>query len=139
VLSNHVDIAPTTLGLCGIPKPDWMEGTDFSHHRFVRPSSGAGAPPPAGAEPDSVYLQNVIPTGHPDSINTPYRGIVTRDGWKYVCFENRSWLHFNLNEDPYEEANLAQNNKYRVERVRAIARLKQWVADTGDQFPLPQD
>jgi hypothetical protein len=48
--------------------------------------------PAAAAEPDSVYLQNVIPTGHPDSINTPYRGLVTRDGWKYVCFENRSWL-----------------------------------------------
>lgn len=27
---NHVDIAPTTLGLCGIDKPDWMEGTDYS-------------------------------------------------------------------------------------------------------------
>jgi arylsulfatase A-like enzyme len=34
VVSNHVDIAPTTLGLCGIRKPDWMEGTDLSHHRL---------------------------------------------------------------------------------------------------------
>jgi arylsulfatase A-like enzyme len=131
VLSNHVDIAPTTLGLCGIKKPEWMLGADLSHHRLNRP--------PAGAEPDSAYLQNVIPTGHPDSVNSPYRGLVTKDGWKYVCFENRSWLMFNLNDDPYEEANLAQNNKYRVERKKMIVRLNQWVADTGDKFVIPAD
>jgi len=131
VISNHVDIAPTTLGLCGIQKPAWMEGADLSHYRRNRPATGS--------EPDSAYLQNVIPTGHPDSINTPYRGVVTRDGWKYVCFEGRSWLLFNLNDDPFEEANQAQNNRYRAERKRLIARLKQWVADTGDRFEIPTD
>jgi arylsulfatase A-like enzyme len=130
VVSNHVDIAPTTLGLCGIAKPDWMEGTDLSHYRVDRPARGA--------EPDSAYLQNVIPTGHPDSINTPYRGLVTRDGWKYVCFENQPWLLFNLNDDPYEEANLAFNNRYRAERKRLRERLRQWVADTGDKFAVPE-
>ena len=30
VLINAPDIAPTTLGLCGIKKPSWMEGKDFS-------------------------------------------------------------------------------------------------------------
>jgi arylsulfatase A-like enzyme len=130
VASNHVDIAPTTLGLCGIKKPDWMVGTDLSHLRIDKPA--------AGPEPDSAYLQSVIPTGHPDSINTPYRGLVTRDGWKYVCFENQSWLHFNLNDDPYEQANLAQNNRYRAERNKLIARLKQWGSDTGDKFEIPE-
>lgn len=131
VVSNHVDIAPTTLGLCHIAKPEWMRGTDYSHYRIPKPA--------AGAEPDSAYLENVIPTGHPDSINTPYRGLVTRDGWKYVCFENRSWLMFNLNDDPYEEADLAQNNRYRAERKKLIARLRQWAADTNDKFSIPDD
>jgi arylsulfatase A-like enzyme len=131
VLSNHVDIAPTTLGLCHIQKPDWMRGTDFSSYRIAKPAPAS--------EPDSAYLQNVVPTGHPDSINTSYRGLVTRDGWKYVCFENRSWLMFNLNDDPYEEADLAQNNRYRAERKKLIARLRQWVVDTGDNFALPED
>lgn len=131
VISNHVDIAPTTLGLCGIPKPTWMKGTDLSHNRINKPA--------AGPEPDSAYLQNIVPTGHPDSINTPYRGLVTRDGWKYVCFENQSWLLFNLNDDPLEEANLAQNNKARAERKKMISRLKQWVADTDDKFAIPAD
>ena len=108
-----------------------MEGTDYSHYRVQKPA--------AGPEPDSAYLQNVIPVGHADSINTPYRGLVTKDGWKFVAFENQSWLMFNLNEDPYEEANLALNNAFRTERKRLLGRLHQWVADTGDKFELPSD
>jgi len=29
------------------------------------------------------------------------------DGWKLVCVENFTWMLFNLNEDPFEEANQA--------------------------------
>jgi hypothetical protein len=46
-------------------------------------------------------------------------------GWKYVCFENRSWLLFNPNDDTFEEANLAYNNRFRPERKKMISRLKQ--------------
>lgn len=129
VLLNHLDIAPTSLGLCGLAKPKWMEGTDYSAFRYTNRER----PEP----PDSAYLQNVVPTGHAHSINRPYRGIVTRDGWKYVAFEGAPWLMFNLNEDPYEQANLAHNNAYTAERKRLHQRLRQWVADTGDRFTLP--
>lgn len=128
-LFSQVDIAPTTLGLCGLPAPSWMEGHDYSGHRL------ASRPKPV--EPDSMYLQNVIPTGHPDSINTPYRGLVTRDGWKYVCLPKQSWLMFNLIDDPYEQVNVAFNSIYQNERNKLIDRLKQWIADTGDKFDLP--
>ena len=127
---NHVDIAPTTLGLCGIAKPGWMEGTDYSHYRIKRK--------PSAVEPDSAYLQSVVPTMHGDSVDKPWRGIVTRDNWKYVCFEGVSFLMFNLNEDPYEQANLAHNVRYRQERKRLTGRLKQWVSDTGDKFNVPE-
>ncbi len=130
VLLNHVDIAPTTLGLCGIKKPDWMEGTDYSSYR-LRGRAPAG-------QPESAYLQCVIPTMHADSVDKPWRGIVTRDGWKYVCFQGVSFLMFNLNDDPYEQANLAHNVRYRSERKALLARLRQWVNDTGDQFNLPE-
>jgi arylsulfatase A-like enzyme len=130
---NAVDIAPTTLGLCGISKPSWMEGTDYSQYRIRR--SGGARP----SEPDSAYLESVIPTMHGDSVNKPWRGLVTRDGWKYVCLDGVSWLMFNLNDDPYETANLALNEKYKPERRKLIARLKQWTADTGDKFNIPAD
>lgn len=85
-----------------------------------------------------MYLQNVIPTGHADSVNTPYRGIVTTDGWKYVCLPRQSWMMFNLIDDPYEQVNVAFNDGYKADRKRLLARLKQWVTDTGDTFELPE-
>ena len=126
---NHVDIAPTTLGLCGLAKPAWMEGTDYSHYRLTRKSPAS--------DPDSAYLESVIPTGHADSVDKPWRGLVTRDGWKYVCFDGISFLMFNLNEDPYEQVNLAHNVRFRQERKKLTDRLKQWVSDTGDKFNVP--
>ena len=128
-LFGAVDLAPTTLGLCDLEAPAWMEGHDFSGRRLANR--------PKAAEPDSMYLQNVIPTGHPDSINEAYRGLVTRDGWKYVCFANQSWLMFNLEDDPYEQVNVAFNSLYRRERKMLIDRLNQWIQDTGDKFDLP--
>jgi arylsulfatase A-like enzyme len=129
VVLNHVDIAPTTLGLCGIDPPDWMSGFDYSGLRLPwRPT-----PEP----PDSAFLQSVIPTMHGDSVDRPWRAVATRDGWKYVALEGQPYLLFNLNEDPYELANLAHNTKYGTERRRLNDRLAQWVAETGDDFDLP--
>lgn len=128
---NHVDIAPTTLGLCGIDHPDWMEGTDYSHYRLKwRPRDPK--------EPDSAYLQCVIATGHEDSVDRPWRGLVTCEGWKYVCLEGTPWMMFNLNEDPYEQINLAYNSKYHKKRKELNDRLKKWVIDTSDKFTLPE-
>jgi arylsulfatase A-like enzyme len=126
---NHVDVGPTSLGLCGIEPPAWMEGTDFSGHRL------RGKPPTE--EPDSAYLQLVIPTGHGHSTDRPWRGIVTRDGWKYACLEGQPWMLFDLNEDPYEQANLALNLAYSAKRRELQDRLARWIADTGDHFELP--
>ena len=128
-LFSAVDIAPTALGLCGVQVPSWMEGHDFSSRRILSK--------PHVADPDSMYLQVVKPSMHSDSIDEPYRGLVTKDGWKYVCFHNQSWLMFNLNEDPYELANVAFNTKYNKERAALIKRLEQWVGDTKDSFVIP--
>jgi arylsulfatase A-like enzyme len=128
-LFSEVDVAPTTLGLCGLTTPQWMEGHDYSGHRLgFRP---------APTDPDSMYLECVIPPPPIHVIDEPYRGLVTQDGWKYVCFENQSWLMFNLIDDPYEQVNVAFNRMYQKERSRLIARLKQWVVDTGDKFAVP--
>ncbi len=127
---NHVDIAPTSLGLCGIEPPDAMRGTDYSG-RIVRGRERR-------EEPDSAYLQLVVPTGHGDSVDRPWRAVVTPDGWKYACLEGQPWLMFNLNEDPYEQANLAHNTRFRAERRRLQGRLAAWIAETGDEFELPE-
>lgn len=128
---NHVDVAPTSLGLCGIPVPDWMEGTDYSALRFT------GKPRPE--YPSSAYLQSVIPTHHGDSVNKPWRGIVTTDGYKYACLPGMDWMLYDLNQDPYEQVNMAHNDLYKVLRLRLREELRRWIEKTGDSFPLPEN
>jgi arylsulfatase A-like enzyme len=126
---NTVDLAPTTLGLCDIEPPDWMQGADLSWRRRTgRPRS---------EPPDSAFMQIVIPTGHGDSVDRPWRGIVTRDRWKYIALEGQPWLMFNLNEDPLELVNLAHDRAFGEQRARLQARLQRWIEETGDDFPLP--
>lgn len=125
-----VDLAPTTLGLCGVAVPDWMQGTDYSWLKRRRVSE-------PDSIPDSAYAQIVVPTLHGDSVDKAWRCLVTRDGWKYACFEEMEWLLFNLNEDPYEMANLVHNAKYAAERRRLNDRLREWIDVTGDAFPMP--
>ena len=127
---NHVDIAPTSLGLCGLDAPAWMQGTDYSGYRLRGKEMSN--------EPDSAYLQTVVPTMHGHSVDRPWRGIVTRDNWKYVALEGQPWLLFNLNEDPYEQANHAHNSLYHAERRQLQARLAEWIDHTGDSFRLPE-
>ncbi|TFH05621.1 MAG: hypothetical protein E4H09_01690 [Spirochaetales bacterium] len=131
LLMNHVDIAPTSLGLAGIPVPHWMRGTDYSDARL-------GSPGVTVREyPDSAYIQLVIPTGHNDSTDRPWRGVVTTDGWKYVCLEHQPWLMFDLNTDPYEQVNLALNTRFAEQRHRLHGKLAEWIEQTDDEFPLP--
>ena len=126
---NHVDIAPTSLGLCGITPPDWMPGTDYSSLRL-----GGETP----SLPESAYLQAVIPTRHHNSVDRPWRGVVTRDGWKYAILAGQPWMLFNLNEDPYEQANLALNTRFSHEREKLQEQLAEWIKRTGDEFQLPE-
>ncbi|HHZ92580.1 TPA: hypothetical protein EYN65_19175, partial [Candidatus Poribacteria bacterium] len=54
---NHVDIAPTTLGLCGIPVPSGMVGYDYSAHCIHPDAPEYKGPPKTNKEPASAYLQ----------------------------------------------------------------------------------
>lgn len=126
---NITDIPATTLGLCGVPVPDWMQGRDWSGLRLKEKAL------PENAE--SGFLQLVIPTCHGNSIDRPWRGVVTRDGWKYCVLEGQPWLMHNLAEDPYEQRNLAFNTDYGDERHRLQEELARWIEETGDSFPLP--
>ncbi|HSI86044.1 MAG: sulfatase [Candidatus Methylacidiphilales bacterium] len=133
-LCTNVDIAPTSLGLCGLRVPEGMAGRDLSALRLSAASAGAAQ---STSMPDSAYLQLVDPTCHPDSTDRPWRGLVTDDGWKYVCLEGgQPWLMFNLNEDPYEQANLAHNTAFARRRATMHTRLRKWVEDTQDNFEM---
>lgn len=127
-LVNHVDVAPTTLGLCNIPVPKWMQGFDYSPHvQDEIPEN----------EPEAVYLQCNIPTMHHNSIGAAWRGIVTKDGWKYVVVEGHEWMLYNLKEDPYEQMNMAMFSHYVPKEIEMNSLLQEWIHKTGDCFQLP--
>ncbi len=125
---GNVDIAPTTLGLCGIDIPDWMEGHDYSPYRVETERN-------TKEEPDSAFLQALMPR---EGVDKPWRGVVTADGWKYICFEEMEWLMFNLNEDPYEQVNLAHSLAHYRKRKALHERLTQWIVNTSDEFTMPR-
>lgn len=127
-LMNHVDIAPTTLGLCGIDVPSWMEGFDYSHRR-----TGTDFHTRIQEEPNSAYLQLI------DDRESGYawRCVITRDGWKYACVKNGEWLLFNLKDDPDEMNNLSFHTGYRQKRREMNRLIRQWAEKTGDDFPFP--
>lgn len=125
---NHVDILPTSLGLCGIETPAALPGFDYS--AVMRQQ-------PVAAPPAAAYLQNVIPTGHCDSFDRPYRGVLTLDRWKYVCSETGDLYLFDLDADPYEEMNLAFNPRYRAKRAELRQLTADFAARTNDDFKMP--
>jgi arylsulfatase A-like enzyme len=133
VVINHVDIAPTTLGLCGIEVPDGMKGYNYSYLSKRAPE----APADKTVEPDSAYLQQIPRKFHPHSVNQPWRGVLMRDGWKYVCMPGHDWLLFDTKNDPYEMANVCYDIVYQHQRERCHARLARWIEETGDTFELP--
>ncbi len=129
---NHVDIPATTLGLCGVAIPDGFEGYDYSH--WLRPDSCA--PPPG--QPNSAFLQHLVRKMYHEGINRPWRGVVTDDGWKYVCLPGQPLAMYDLNADPYEQYNVALNNRFNAERARLQETLAAWIDRTGDEFALPE-
>ncbi|MCC5845419.1 MAG: sulfatase [Verrucomicrobia bacterium] len=129
---SAVDILPTTLGLADIAPPDSLPGFDYSGYLNSATSV------PLANEPDSCYIQHTRYKKLADGLNLPWRGVVTRDGWKYVCIPDAPFGMWNLNEDPFETANLVFNQRFIGKRRELHARLARWIEETGDAFDLPE-
>lgn len=119
---TQVDFAPTLLGLCGIRPPAAMQGANLAD--FVR----AGR----GRVPDSAFFQ----------IFGPYEGDGTADGWRgvrthrhmYARFENKPWVLYDLEQDPHQLRNLAEETGAASVREQMERRLENWMKRTGDSW-----
>lgn len=132
---NHIDIAPTTLGLCGIEVPKQMQGYDYSEVCLKENDKcfhSSETEPPT-----SAFLQQIVRKNHKHTINKQWRAVVTKDGWKYVCLPNFDALMFNLNDDPYEMANLCYDCIYQEKKEELHELLAKYIKDTDDDFELP--
>ena len=127
---NHVDMAPTSLGLADIAVPEQMRGYDYSP--LAKNTNWCAD------APDAALLQCIVPTQHHQSIDYPWRGLVTRDGWKYVAIPGQPMYLFNLNDDPYELRNMAHTSQGRDKRYELNKRLAELLNQEQDEFPLPE-
>ena len=127
---NHVDIAPTSLGLADIAVPTDMRGYDYSP--LAKNTHWCAE------APNEALLQCIVPTQHYQSIDYPWRGLVTRDGWKYVATPGQPMYLFDLNKDPYELCNMAHTSQGRPKRKELNDRLAELLRREHDDFLLPE-
>ena len=119
-LFSLVDMLPTTLGLLNLDIPTHIQGRDFSP--AIRGESFKS--------PDAVLLEMC---GNPrwslDLLD--WRGLVTEQ-WKYAYFETGHELLFDLDNDPYEQNNLAYIDTNRRDQLRQ--QLLRMLADTREPY-----
>ncbi len=124
VFLNAHDIMPTLLGVCGLPIPDSVDGTDFS-------------PVLAGdARPNEAAL---LACFHPfgewsrDVGGREYRGIRTAR-YTYCRSLDGPWLLYDNESDPYQQENLADRAETAELQQELDAALQRELDAIGDEF-----
>lgn len=122
---NTPDIMPTLLGMCGLPIPESVEGTDYS-----RVLSGE-----APADNEAVLIQCPSPFGqwHRDLGGREYRGVRTRR-YTYARDLEGPWLLFDNETDPYQLDNLCDRSEFSSLQEELEGHLKRLLAERGDAF-----
>ena len=125
-LVTHVDLAPTLLGLCGLPVPADMQGTDLSRSG-ARTRHAAAQPRPSSRSSRPFF---------DDDAADPWRGVRTTR-FMYARTEAGPWVLYDLKADPYEQHNLATDPAARGHSRRdGDAQLADWMTRTGDSWSL---
>lgn len=119
ILISNVDLAPTLLGLCGLPVPESVQGRDLSDFLLGKPGKTRDLP-------DSVYIEGGI--GKKDEWRAVIRGFD-----KLVMDLNGNVTHqYNVAKDPDEEMNLAQESSAQLTRDALVALIRVWMRRLGD-------
>ncbi len=123
-LFSQVDYAATLLGLCGLPVPGSMQGTDQSEVLTGAKSSG----------PEAVHFQIFGPYEH-SKLKAGWRGIRTEQ-YMYARWQKGAWLLYDLKQDPYEMRNLVSDPAYSSVKDDLDTRLQKWMQEIGDSWEM---
>jgi len=122
---NTPDIMPTLLGLNGIPIPETVEGTDFSHVLAGKTPAPNYA---ALIECPSPFGQWTRSRG-----GREYRGLRTRR-YTYVRDLQGPWLLYDNQQDPYQLDNLCHQARHVALQASLDALLSKRLKETNDAF-----
>jgi arylsulfatase A-like enzyme len=117
-LVSTVDIVPTILDACGIPRPKEMPGVSLMGR------ASGGPPLKRDAVFGEIYLHTAVALDKP-ALNLTHRWARVGD-WKLIVTEAKKDKPelYNLKKDPFEEHNLAAREPETVARLRK--RLDEW-------------
>ena len=132
-LISSVDLMPTLLTLCDLPAASSCSGRDL-----------AGAVLQGATDPQvrSVYCEGKVssnrksPPGKNSPSQGPWRAVVT-GRYKLVVRGDPETVEglFDLEQDPMEVRNLANDATARGTKDDLLAELKGWMVKTSDTFP----
>ncbi len=120
-LFSTVDFMPTLLDFCAVDIPDEVQGVS------LKKSILNNAP-----GPEVVYFSIYGPCKW-QSVESGWRGIRTHR-YKYATFENKPWILYDLESDPFETNNLIDNPVYRELQHKMHADLLLCMKKTGDSW-----
>jgi arylsulfatase A-like enzyme len=119
------DIMPTLLGLCGLPIPGTVEGTDWSP--FIR-----GERTPAGDEAALLVMPAAFTELRENGMH-PYRGLRTARH-TYVRDTRGPWLLYDNEADPFQMRNLIGRPEAAGLQRELENRLQARLRAMGDEF-----
>ncbi len=162
-LVSALDFAPTSLSLAGIEPPSHMQGVVFLGENAATRDCIFAARDRCDETVDRIrcvregrwkYIRNFMP-GRPYTQFNAYKESI------YPVLAQMEVLHgegrlspvqerfmaprkpeeelYDLEEDPFETADLAGKKEYRDVLNRLRARLDRWIEETGDQGRIPED
>jgi arylsulfatase A-like enzyme len=143
-LYDHSMHAPLIFAGPGVPKDKRTDALCYLLDIFPTLGELAGVAGPEGSEGKS--LAPVLAGKQPavrDSLFTAYRNLqraVRDDRWKLLVYPQVNKVQlFDLQNDPAEIKDLAEDKGHAVEVERLLALLKRWQKETGDKQPLRTD
>jgi arylsulfatase A-like enzyme len=120
---NTPDVAPTLLGLLGLPVPEEMEGMDLSARALGQP----------GPEPEFALLQG---TGHTYlwTDGAEWRAVRNKRHTYARYLKDGSELLFDNTNDPYQMINLAGDPEAEIVLAELRAAMAEKMRSLGDDF-----
>ena len=118
---SWVNIMPTLLSIGGARIPDGVQGMDLSNVLFD----------PAADGPESAYIQMTMV--HAQSVPEGWRGVRTKR-YTYARFEEKQWVLFDNQEDPYQMKNLVDDPGARKIRDELEQLTMDYMKKTEDKW-----